>query len=231
MRKKTEKKARSLKRVTYTGIFVCVFILQIFMSAMGLRLYINSNARSYKYYLNNLTSFALSLMDMDYVEEVFEKTKSIYNAMPEEIKADPFTEEFKAYFWPLLDERYYANRHILSECREHTNVSNIYMGFYDEENKRLVLVLDGDTKEYFYIPGQYIADEGSNLESLEEIQKIMSSDKKLSLAISSIFGVAATDYVELRDKGGNPIGIIGIDTYATDFASEVVLFIFIMAIH
>ena len=57
MRKKTEKKARSLKRVTYTGIFVCVFILQIFMSAMGLRLYINSNARSYKYYLNNLTSF------------------------------------------------------------------------------------------------------------------------------------------------------------------------------
>ena len=40
---------------------------------------------------------------MDYVEELFSETKRVYESLPEDIDKEPFSDEFRNYFFPLMD--------------------------------------------------------------------------------------------------------------------------------
>ncbi len=213
-------KSRPLKREAFWLLFMCMFVLFATTLVIGLRFYIFSTVRNYKHSLENLASFSLSQLDIDYVEELFAETKRTYESMPEDIQLQPLTDDFRAYFWPLMKDQYYESREILRQCRESTDISNIYLGFYDVEKERLVLVLDGDTPENYYIPGQYIKNEVGNLDSWPEIQKIMASDSKMSVAHTPIVGYAATDYLPLYGKDGSLIGVVAIDTLLNKFSDE-----------
>ncbi len=222
--KEDRKRKKSLKSEALVAIFLCMFFMLIVTLIMSFRFYVYSNIRNYKSDLTAIADFTLAQMDQEYLEEVFAATKDLYNNMPEEIRRDPFSDEFRKYSFPLLDDKYYEARELLVKCRETANISNIYLGFYDEENSRLVLVLDGDIDEYFYIPGQYIEDHGANLESWDKIVQIMESNWYMSLAYSSMLGFTATDYQPVYDKAGNLMGVLAIDTSVQKFYDEIIMF-------
>lgn len=44
----------------------------------------------------NIGAFIMAELDEDYLEDLFVRTRQMYDAMPEEVKADPFGDAFKS---------------------------------------------------------------------------------------------------------------------------------------
>ena len=195
-------------------------VMLLVTSAVTFWLYIYSYLRSYKHELDMLSSYAVSNLDGEYFDRLLAETKEIYDSIPEDLGKDPFSAEFKNYFKPLVDERYHDARQELIRCRENTDISNIYLGFYDSEHDRLVIVLDGDIEEYYYIPGQYISNENGYLEDWKTIEKIMRSKWFMSFAHTSLIGFSATDYFPIYGDDKALVGLVAVDTNLEYFADE-----------
>ena len=225
MAKSKPKPKRSLKRQVLQAIFLSIIILLLITIWIGFRFYLYVALRNYKDTMSGYASYTLAQMDLDYIEEAFDKTKKIYDSLPEEIRQDPFTEEYKSHFLHLLDDNYYDAREILVTCRESTGITNISYGFYDQDHERLVLVIDGDTADYFYLPGQYISNDNGSIDSWKTIEKIMYSKAYLSLSHTSLLGYTASVYDPIYGKDGSLIGVIAIDTSVIEFSDELTLFL------
>ena len=218
--------SKSLKTVALKMIMVVMTLLLLVTTLISFEFYIYSYLRSYKHELDVLSSYAFANLDHEYLEELFDKTKEIYESIPEEVRKDPFTEEYKGYFGHFLDDKYHEERAELIKCRENSDISNIYLGFYDTEKDRLVIVLDGDKGELYYIPGQYIDNTNGYLEKWEKIQKIMESDWFMSFAHTSLIGFSATDYFPIyTEEGGSLVGLVAIDTNLEYFADELLTYL------
>ena len=220
-----ENKYHSLKRDALRAISISMILMMLAVILVGIRFYIYTGIKIYKNEIKHLSNYSLSMIDRDYFFELLYKTKEIYDSIPEEERKDAFTEQYKEHFRPLLDERYVKAREVLFKCRENSDFSDIYMGFYDKENERLVMVLDGDLKDYYYIPGQYISNENGFMESWDKIEKIMKSDWYMSFAHTSLMGYAVTNYDPIYDEDNNIIGVIGVDTAAMDFTDETMTYL------
>jgi sigma-B regulation protein RsbU (phosphoserine phosphatase) len=218
-------KTKSLKTVAMRIILAVMVVLLIVTTSVSFWLYIYSYLRSYKHELDMLSSYVFSIIDRSYLEELFDETEKIYDSLPEDIRKDPFTDEFKGNFKPLIDDRYKNARGELVRCRESTDISNIYIGFYDREYDRLVIVLDGDIDEYYYIPGQYISNENGYLESWKSIGKIMKSDWFMSFAHTSLIGFSATDYFPIYGEGDELLGLVAIDTNLDYFVRDLISYL------
>ena len=203
-------------------------VMLLVTSAVTFWLYIYSYLRSYKHELDMLSSYAVSNLDGEYFDRLLAETKEIYDSIPEDIGKDPFSAEFKNYFKPLVDERYHDARQELIRCRENTDISNIYLGFYDSEHDRLVIVLDGDIEEYYYIPGQYISNENGYLEDWKTIEKIMRSKWFMSFAHTSLIGFSATDYFPIYGDDKALVGLVAVDTNLEYFADELLSYLAIV---
>lgn len=227
MKRSVKKAGRPLKREVLGAIYLCMGVLLVMTMIVGLRFYVISSVVSYKARLSELGDYTLAQMDTDYVRELFGKTKKIYDTLPGEIEKDPFTDEYKDYFRPLIDEKYKEQRKILIRCREHNPISDIYLGFYDEENERLVYVLDGDLEEYYYIPGQYVSNENGFIESWKTIERIMGSDWFMSFSRTALVGFTGVDYIPLLNDDGTLLGVIGIETRVLDFSDDLISYVII----
>ncbi|MBP3198242.1 MAG: serine/threonine-protein phosphatase [Butyrivibrio sp.] len=218
--------SKSLKTVALKMIMLVMTLLLLVTTLISFAFYIYTYLRSYKHELDILSSYAFANLDHDYLEELFDKTKEIYESIPEEVRKDPFTEAYKGYFGHLLDDKYHEERAELIKCRENSDISNIYLGFYDTEKDRLVIVLDGDKGELYYIPGQYIDNTNGYLEKWERIQKIIKSDWFMSFAHTSLIGFSATDYFAIYTEEGGPlVGLVAIDTNLEYFADELLTYL------
>ncbi len=225
MEKNRDSKSQSLRNEAFRAISLCMVILIIMVLFVSLRFFLYSGLRSYKSELRDLGAYAVKEVGSDYLEEIFYETKKIYASIPEEVRKDPFSDEFKEYVRPLIDERYQRARSTLVNCRESVQISNIYMGFYDQENERLVIVLDGDLEEYYYIPGQYISNENGYLEDWSKIERIMKSKWYMSFAQTSLLGFTATDYSPIYAEDNSMIGVVALDTSIRSFSDEVLVFL------
>ena len=113
-------KTKSLKTVAMRIILAVMVVLLIVTTSVSFWLYIYSYLRSYKHELDMLSSYVFSNIDRSYLEELFDETEKIYDSLPEDIRKDPFTDEFKDNFTSLIDERYKNARGELVRCRETT---------------------------------------------------------------------------------------------------------------
>ena len=221
---KNNKTKKSLKVEALKIMFLSVIFLHAVTITICFRFYLHANMSNHKKHYENIAAFCNAELNNDYVEKIFQKTKDIYATIPEEIRKDPFTEEYKEYFSFLLDDDFFAARKVLTNCRETNDITNICLAFFDQEYERLVLVIDGDISGYAYMPGQYISNDNGTIDSWDEIQKIITSTSHMSLSHSSLIGYAATDYVPLYAQDGTLIGLTVIDTSIIEFSDELTLF-------
>ncbi len=225
MEKNLPVKKISLKKVASYGVASCMFIVLMGTLAAGFIFYLISYLSDFKDELEDLAVYATSQIGQEYLEETFAMTKELYASIPEEIMEDPFTDEFRGIVKPKLDDSYFEARDILVKCRENTRIMNIYYGFYDTQKERFVLVLDGDRKGYYYIPGQYISNDNGSIETPAKIERIMRSSWYLSFAHTDLNGFVTTDYIPFYDHNGEMIGMIAIDTPIGEFGYKVTLYL------
>ncbi len=225
MAKEKTKNKKSLKRQALQLIFVSVLLLQFITVLVCSRFFLKSTVRNHKIFYEKLAAYVQSELDMEYVEKIFRETKEIYEKIPEENRKDPFADDYKEYFIPLLDDDFFTARKVLTNCREATEIINISLTFYDKENVRLVLVVDGDKSGYAYLPGQYISNDNGVVESWDEIQKTINSDSYMPLSHTSLLGYSATDYEPLYGPDGTMIGFTTLDISLNVLSDDLFLFL------
>ena len=162
-------------------------------------------------------AYAVSLIDPQYLEDLYKNTKEIYDKTPEELKQKQFTDEYRQIFVPLVDEQFLDYRRILVKCREEKELVNCYLIFTDEEKERFVFLIDGDKNDYAYLPGQWLSNENGEIEDLDTIDKIEESKWRLTITYGKLYGFTATNYIDLYDTQGNWIGYGVIDFSVNDF--------------
>ena len=176
----SKSKDRALKKEASKAIFWVMLMLLVVTTVIGLSFYIYSYLRGYKHEMDTIASYALAQYEEGYLEQEFKETREAYESIPEEIRKDAFTEEFKSYIRPYVDDTFKAAREQLMKCRENTPISNIYMGFYDEEYERLAGSVD-----------------------MEEIKKIAMTDLKMKYPVEDQvvhITVEEDDYVRQYEK-------------------------------
>ena len=186
-------------------------LLILMISVIGLGGFSYAALKDYKEEAKHLMGYAVSMLDMDYVEKIYTATREIYESLPEEIRQDPYSEEFKPKFLPLMDEEYYAARKVLENCRVESENRNVALIMTDPARSAYIFVIDGDEEEWIYMPGQWIETD------LSKIDKAMQSSWKLMMTREEEYGWIGTDYAPITGSDGSLLGYISIDLDLNDF--------------
>ena len=221
-----QKKKRSLQRMAVYTILFGALIFMLLLSLVELVLHVYAIMGNYKSEAVHEGSFVISLIDPEYLEKIFAETKANYAAAPEELRLEQFTDAYRIYCATLLDDQYMAAREILVKCREQTGMRNVQMEFYDPDHKRMVVVLDGDTPDNAYLPGQWLSDEGAGeIESPQEIDYIMNSKWYMPVGYGAVSGWTATEYMKLTDTQGQEIGYLVMNIDINEFSERLRTFL------
>ena len=220
--KKQKDKPVSLRIKTFRIILTGALLLILLISFGGLGMHAYSELTNYHDESRHLMDYAMSLLDMDYLEKIFAETEDIYFALPEEIRSQPFSDEFAEHFYPLVDDEFYAARDILVKCREKTENRNMFLMFEDREHDAIVYVVDGDDIGWAYLPGQWLTSE------LDKIDQIDHSKWRLNLTHTKEYGWIGTDYHQIAASDGSPLGYIVMDVDMNDFFRRIIRLLYIL---
>ena len=213
------KKKTSLKTKTFRVILVVSLILNLLGSVAGLALYGYSSLHNYKNESRHLINYTLLLEDTEYLEKIFRDTRKVYEGMPEDVRKDPYEQAFVEECYPLLSDDFFKARDILVKCREGAEQKNVSYMFTDPENDAIVYVVDGDSEEWAYLPGQWI---NGDLKHISDIEK---SSWRLHITHADEYGWVGTDYAALYDSDGNQMGYAVMDLDLNDFLGHIFRFL------
>ena len=213
---RTEKK-QSLEKVAFWNVFFAAAMLIFLMSCLEFVINAYSLMQNYKRESNEDVGYAIRLIGTEYLEEIYRKTEDVYNSVPEEIRSQRFSDEYKEYLIPLVDDKFLNARFVMTSCREENNLQNVALVFVDEENGRTVYVIDGDTNQNAYLPGQWLSVKDAETETLAEMKKIHDSGWRMFITYGSVSGWTATNYVDILDSQDRWIGYGVVDIDINDF--------------
>ena len=209
--KEKEKTYISLRVKAFRVILIGALLLILMISAIGLGGFSYAALKEYNEEAEHLMGYAKSLLDMEYVEKIYTATREIYESLPEEIRQDPYSDEFKQKFRVLMDEDYYAARKVLENCRIESENRNVALIMTDPAHSAYIYVIDGDVEEWIYMPGQWIKTD------LSKIDRAMQSSWKLMMTREKEYGWIGTDYDPVTGADGSLLGYISIDLDMNDF--------------
>ena len=211
-------KRRPLERAVFATLLTGMIVLLMMAGMVLLVLYPYLLLHVVKSDADEDIEYVTKLMDTEYLEDIYERTKETYFSLPEEERSDPYTEEFRDHFVDMVrEEGYKKARDVVCKCREVQGYREMGFCFFDNENDRMVFVIDGDTNENAYLPGQWVSKQNGSINSPDTIKKIMKSKWRMGLNYAGLSGLSMTDYREITDRQGNPIGVAYTDVNIADF--------------
>lgn len=219
------KKKQSLEKVAFWNVFFAAAMLIFLMSVLEFIINGYSLLQNYKRESKEDVSYAVRLIGADYLEKIFKKTEDVYYSTPEEIRSDRFSTEYKDLLIPLVDDDFMRARFVMTACREENKLGNVSLVFVDEEHGRTIFVIDGDTDENAYLPGQWLAVDLAETETLEEMHKIHDSNWRMFITYGRVSGWTATNYVDILDTEGNWLGYGVVDVDINDFFNKMFQFL------
>ncbi|MCR4751902.1 MAG: PP2C family protein-serine/threonine phosphatase [Eubacterium sp.] len=219
MKEKAANSPKSLWNKAFRVILAGALLLILLFSAAGMALHTYFELLNYHDESRHLMDYTLSLLDKAYLEKIFSETKTIYDSLPEDLKDQPFSEEYIEKFQHLTDDAFYTAREILVKCREKTENRNMFLMMTDPERSGMIYIVDGDVAEWAYIPGQWIPTD------LKEVRKIEESSWRLRITHEDDYGWIGTDYKCFADSKGNPLGYIVIDVNIDDLFRQIFRFL------
>ncbi len=222
---KKRKIKRSLRLEIFAAMFAGAVTLLVMSGVVVLVLYPYTILTGLKKDTDSDMEYTLSLVDKDYLADLYKRTEEIYYGLPDDIQSDPFKADFTDNFEILTkEEGYIAIREVLDKCREVNGLGTIAFCFFDEEKERIVFVVDGDREEYMYRPGQWISEDNGSIDSLKKINRIKNSKWFMSLNHAELSGWTVTNYADVTDNGGDVIGLAYTDMDVDVLLQRIVMF-------
>ena len=212
----------SLRTKASRLVLIVSLILIISGCIGGIALYIYRTLYDYKVESRHIMSLSLSLQDRDYLEKQFIKIRTLYENMPEDLRADPSSDAVADYFASLMDDDYIASRNILVKCRENTDFRNIYYVFLDEEHNVAVYIVDGDVDEWAYHPGQWVEHD------VGEEMKIAESKWRLVIEGDPEYGWVGANTMPIYAADGSLLGYAAADIDLNDLVAKIRGFVIIL---
>ncbi len=224
-------KLKSLRQKVFTLILIVSILLLLALNGVNFVIDYFDILKSYKRETTYYLQYAVSLIDADYLDNAYSKVKDIYENTPEEIRADPFSEEYRECLYDLVDDDFWAARDILVKCRENTGLDSVCFIMPDEENERIVFVVDGYDISGAFLPGQWLSEEITQIDTPDKIREIIGSDYKMFFDHGEENGWIATNYIEIFDQNGNFIGYAAGDINIDSFVRRMRLSLAIYFVH
>ena len=173
--------------------------------------------QNYKRETANTMEYAVSLIGVDFLEDFTTRLMDIYDNMPEDVKADPFSEEYTSYFMELVNDDFWKVRDIIVKCQDGYGLNGVAIILPDQENERIIFGIDSYDISVAYVPGQWVSKENGDIDTPMEIEKIASSQIRMNLSHGDLNGWIATNYIRIYDSQGNVIAYATSDLDVTDF--------------
>lgn len=217
-----KKKRGSLEKRVIKALFFGAAALTGLVSVATLLLYNRAYLRDQKSAIENYVEYAVSMLDDAYLKKLYETTRTRYEEGEEAPGEDSFSEAYLEYLSAnpaLEDDAFWKSREVLEKCREYSDLDSLALCFLDEEKKRMVFVLDGDPIGVAYYPGNWLDLSDYGEEPASSTQKIMDSSWRMKVDYSEIVGLVLGDFVEVRTKDGEVLGM----AVASENVSEVLL--------
>jgi sigma-B regulation protein RsbU (phosphoserine phosphatase) len=234
MKKKETKQKNSLKRVVMNAILFGAFAILILAVIVEIVLFIYPTLENYKREMGHEGDYATALIGQEYLEDIFRRAKESYYSTPEEIRKNQYAEDYTDICFELVDENFMHARSVLETCRIQTRMDNVYFSFFDEEYQRLVFVIDGNDREYAFLPGQWISNSNGTIDSPKTIDRTLRSSWFMPITYGKASGWDATDYNGVYDREGNMIGYmtinVGIDSFGRQISMFLAIYIPVMII-
>ena len=221
---KTKKKT-SLKRVALGAILFSALLLLLFAIIVEIVLFIYPTLENYKREMDHEGSYVIALVGPDYMQKICRQVQDVYYNTPEETRKDQYGDEYTAIARSLVDEDFLEARNLLSVCRQQAELTNVYVTFFDEEYKRLVYIIDGNDRNYAFLPGMWISDENGKVDPPKTIDRTVNSTWFMPVTYGTVQGWTATDYIPIKDSAGNLIGYMTINVTINSFARQIKMFL------
>lgn len=144
-----EKRRHSIKAKTFRGMVVIGVVLGLVILVIGLGLYSYTLTRQYVSHAYHLTRMASQPVENGTDSaELAEYVMSRYHSLTDEQRAMQGTDEYRDFFSEVYDEHaYQLIMHLLPSYSESDEVSDVYVGMYDEQTGALVYIADPDTED------------------------------------------------------------------------------------
>lgn len=211
---------RSLKQKVFIMILTVSTLLFLAVNGMNFTINCIDTMRSYKRESASDLKFAVSLIDADYLERIYTQVREVYDNTPEDIKGNPFSDEYRGILTPFVDDDFWKARDVLVKCKEQTGLDSVSLLMIDEERERIIFVIDGYDISGAYLPGQWLSRELTDIDTPDKIREIVRSDSKMFFDHGDVNGWVATNYVEVRDRDGNLLGYASGDININDFVGR-----------
>ncbi len=218
-------KKKSLKRVATGAILFNTLVLLLLSVLVEMVLFIYPTLENYKREMNHEGAYAATLIGTEYLEKIFARVKETYYAAPEELRQNQYSEEYTNLLYPLVDDEFMAARKILTDCREQAQMENVFITFFDQENQRLVYVIDGNAKEHAFLPGMWISNQNGRIDPPETIRRTLRSSWFMRVGYGRASGWSATDYISIYDSNGNEMGFMTINVNINEFVRQIRMFL------
>ena len=211
---------RSLKQKVFLTILAVSILLFLAVNGVNFTLNCMDTMQSYKRESASDLRFAVSLIDVDYLEKIYGEVREIYDNTPDDIKGNPFSKEYRALLEKFIDDDFWEAREVLVKCKEQTGLDSVSLLMMDEEKEAVVFVIDGYELSGAYYPGQWLSEEITDIDTPDQIREIVDSDIKMFFDHGDLNGWIATNYVEVRDSNGDLLGYASGDINITDFVGR-----------
>ena len=211
---------QSLEKVAFWAIFFGAALLILLTTLIVFFVNTISLLQNYKRESREDMNYAIRLIGTEYIERIYKETVDVYSSTPEEIRAERFSDEYRNRLIPLVDDDFMNARFVMTSCREVNELRNVSLVFVDPDTSRTVFVIDGDTNENAYLPGQWLSVQDAETESLENMKKIHDSDWRLFITYGKVSGWTGTNYVDVYDTENNWIGYGVVDIDVNDFFNK-----------
>ena len=225
--KRTYKKNGSLKRVVVSAALIGALIFLCIITNIEALLIYFPTMSAYKREIEHGGRYVMNLMEEPYLVEYIQTVKEVYESTPEEIRQDEFSDEYKEVLVNLLDKKFWQKRELLSRYRENAGMSATMIAFLDEQNERLVVVIDGSELDGAFMPGQWISNEIGEIDSARKIRKTLESEWYMPISYGTLTGWTATDYIGIYDEAGNLAGYFTVNVRIEDLGAQIRRFLLI----
>ena len=212
----------SLQKKTFRVILTGALLLILFFSVISICVFGYNILLDYHDESRHLAGYTMTQLDQEYVEELFIRTREIYDSMPDEVRSDPYSETFLEAVRPLVDDEYEKVRQVLVNCRVESENRNVSLVMTDPERSAYIFVVDGDEPKWAYLPGQWIETK------LDKIDGIVKSSWRLMVTHEPEYGWVGTDFNVIRASDGSKLGYLVMDMDINDFFTDVFSSLFVM---
>ena len=104
-----------------------------------------------------MTNSAYTTLDQTFdLEKMAADVLEVYKTIPEEVRKNQDSAEYRAYFSELeKDSKYSMLESVLGQFRDSANVADVYMEVFDDDTKTGIYFAEPDRSEYRVWMGEY----------------------------------------------------------------------------